>query len=105
MDSGLDRTDDIGKYLWLCIKFRKCCITGWKGDLHHCTGSRIGMGSNRNKVSHSGREFICLSRQYHNELHVIGEVRFFKKYKVYGIKIDNETLKELGYKIDKEVAE
>jgi len=101
-ETALNRTDDINSYLYMCIKYRKCSITGLKGDLHHCTGSRIGMGNNRNKVSHSGREFICLSRQYHDELHMIGEEEFFKKYKAYGIKIDDETLKELGYRTDTE---
>lgn len=102
-DKALNRTDDIDRYLWGCVKFRRCCITGLKGDLHHCTGSRVGMGSNRNKVSHSNRSFICLSRKYHDILHDIGENDFFEKYKVYGIKIDDVTLKELGYKVDEEM--
>ncbi len=100
-DSGLDRTDDINAYLYMCIKYRKCFSTGKPADLHHCTGSRIGMGGNRNKVSHSGRFFLPVSRELHNEVHVTGEETFFKKHHVYGIQVDNETLKELGYNVDK----
>lgn len=100
MDSGLNRTDDIDRYLWACIKYRRCFSTGKPSQLHHCTGSRVGMGNNRNKVSHSGRFFLSLSGELHDEIHITGEEAFFKKYHVYGIQVDDETLKELGYKVD-----
>ncbi|QUH21437.1 putative HNHc nuclease [Alkaliphilus sp. B6464] len=99
-DSGLDRTDDISNYLYMCIKYRKCFSTGKLADLHHCTGSKVGMGRNRHKISHSGKYFLPVSRKLHDEIHVIGDKSFFEKYHVYGIQVDDETLKELGYKVD-----
>ncbi len=45
-----ERTDDIDKYLYNCIKYRKCCICGRHADIHHITGSRIGMGNDRREV-------------------------------------------------------
>ena len=84
-ESGLERTDNIDRYLWMCLKHRKCCICGAKGELHHCTGSRIGMGNNRRKTSNTGRELISLCRKHHTEIHQKPESEFFKKYKVHGI--------------------
>ncbi|MCT4544544.1 MAG: putative HNHc nuclease [Vallitalea sp.] len=99
-DTLINRTDDIDRAMYYCIANRKCCITGQRGDLHHCTGSRVGMGNNRKKISHSGRYFLCVNREYHDIVHTIGEKAFFDKHKVYGIKIDDETLEQLGYKVD-----
>lgn len=94
---ALNRTEDIDRYLYGCIKYRKCCITGKPGaDIHHCEGSRVGMGRNRKKINHKGLELMALSRDWHNKVHQEGEKDIFEKYKIYGIVIDNETLKGLG---------
>ena len=94
---GLNRTDDIDKYLYACLKYRKCCITGKAGaDIHHVEGSRVGMGRNRKKINHKGLELMALSREWHTKVHAEGEEGIFEKYKIYGITIDDETLKELG---------
>lgn len=96
-DMALNRTDDIDKYLYMCIKHRRCCITGEAGaDIHHCEGSRVGMGRNRKKINHKGLDLMALSREWHNKVHSQGEIQIFRKYKIYGIKIDAETLKYLG---------
>lgn len=98
---GLNRTDDIDKYLFMCIKYRKCCITGRPGaDIHHVEGSRVGMGRNRRKISHRGLELMALSREWHNRVHKEGEKEIFEKYKIYGIVVDDETLKDLGLTLD-----
>lgn len=95
-DEALKRTDDIDKYLYMCIKYRKCSITGRaNADIHHCTGSRVGMGGNRKKISNKGRELIALSREWHIRVHGEGEEDIFNLYKIYGITIDDETLREL----------
>lgn len=96
---ALNRTDDIDRYLYGCIKYRKCCITGRSGaDIHHCEGSRVGMGRNRKKINHKGLELMALSREWHTKVHKEGEKDIFNKYKIYGITIDGETLNELGLK-------
>lgn len=82
-DPGLDRTDDIGKYLWLCIKFRKCVLCSKPADIHHVQA--IGMGRDRKTYDDSKHEKITLCREHHQISHQIGWETFSKKYHVYGI--------------------
>lgn len=84
-DLGVDRTDDIGKYLYFCIKHRKCAVCGRKGEIHHVDA--IGMGNDRKKVDDSGYRKICLCREHHTIAHQRGMEIFEKMYKVYGIVI------------------
>lgn len=95
-DLGLNRTDDIDKYLYSCIKYRKCCITGLPADIHHVEGSRVGMGRNRKTISHNKLEIIALNRVWHDKVHREGEKDIFEKYKIYGIKVDKDILEYLG---------
>lgn len=94
-DFGLNRTDDIGSYLYSCLVNRSCVCCGKPADIHHVTGYRIGMGMDRDKVNHVGRKAIALCRTHHTEAHY-GEKDFFNKWKVYGIKLDEYTVKILG---------
>ncbi len=82
-DSGINRTDDINKYLYSCLKHKRCCVCGRDGETHH--EDAIGMGNNRKKVDDSKLRKICLCRTEHTEEHTIGMASFSKKYKVYGI--------------------
>ncbi len=42
-DEALKRTEDIDRYLYGCVKYRKCCITGRSNaDIHHVEGSEWG---------------------------------------------------------------
>ncbi len=101
LDLAVNRTEEIDAYLYRCLITRTCAITGRKGaDIHHVNYSRVGMGRNRYKISHSGLELIALSREWHNKVHDQGEYYIFKKYKVYGIKLDKEGLKKLNLKSD-----
>lgn len=93
-DTMLNRTDDIGHYLYSCLANRKCCICNAKGEIHHCEGSRVGMGFDRNKIYNIGRSAICLCRKHHNQAHQ-SEREFFDKFKVYGIKLDEYLVKKL----------
>lgn len=95
-EPGYIRAEDIDRYLFSCIKYRKCCITGEKADIHHITGSRVGMGRNRKTIDHSELELIALNREWHTKVHQQGEKEIFEKFKIYGIKIDIETLDYLG---------
>lgn len=96
-DPALERTDDIDRYIYGCLKNRKCAITGdKKADVHHCVGSTVGMGRNRKKINHKGLKIIPLNREWHNKVHKEGEKDIFKRFKIYGIIVDDETLEELG---------
>ena len=87
-----DRTDDIDAYLYMCLYYRRCAVCGRVADVHHVTGSKIGMGADRDKAHHVGREAIALCRTHHNEAHS-REKEFFEENHIYGIKLD-ETLCE-----------
>lgn len=93
-DTMLNRTDDIYKYLYTCLYYRKCCICNNKAEIHHCEGSRVGMGVSRKKIDNRGRKAIALCRRCHNLAHN-SEAEFFEKYHVYGIPLDNVLIKKL----------
>ena len=86
-DLGINRTDDIGKYLYYCLKHRKCALCGLPGEVHHWDA--IGMGNDRRTIDDSKHRKICLCRKHHTLAHTIGSVAFKKQYKVYGITFDD----------------
>lgn len=93
-DTMLNRTDDIGRYLYSCLANRKCAVCNAKAEIHHCNGSRVGMGFNRNDIHNVGRSAIALCRKHHNQAHN-SERDFFNKYLIYGIKLDEYLVKKL----------
>ena len=95
---GIERTDDIDKYLYFCIKHKKCAICGKDGEMHHWDA--IGMGQDRKTYDDRLKRKIQLCREHHTEAHTVGRDTFTERHKVYGIKIDNETLKYLGYEVE-----
>lgn len=97
-DSMLDRTDDIGKYLYLCLEHRKCAVCNKKADVHHV--DRVGMGRNRDEIIHLGMEAVALCREHHNEAHIMGDRSFFEKYHIYGLKLDEYLCKVLSLNHD-----
>lgn len=85
-DTLLNRTDDINKYLYSCLEHRKCAVCNAKADIHHI--DTIGMGGNREKTMHKGKEAIALCRKHHQEAHTRGNA-FFEDYHIYGIPLDD----------------
>lgn len=71
----------------MCLK-RVCVVCGARADIHHVDS--IGMGNNRNKVSHVGKRALPLCRQHHTECHEIGNDSFIEKYHLTPIKIDEK---------------
>ena len=84
-EEAVNRTADIGKYLYFCLKHRKCAVCGASGEIHH--EDAIGMGNDRKTVDDSKHKKICLCRKHHTIAHQMGVERFRKNYKVYGIVI------------------
>ena len=84
-DTLLNQTDDIGKYLYLCLEHRKCAICNKPAQVHHV--DRVGMGNDREKIVHIGLLAIALCPEHHEMAHW-DEKRLFEKYFVYGIKLD-----------------
>lgn len=94
-DTLLNNTDDINRYLYSCLLNRKCAVCNKKAEIHHCEGSRVGMGFNRNKIDNEGRFAIALCRKCHNQAHS-DEYGFFDKHKIYGIKLDRYLCEKLN---------
>ncbi|MCF6461479.1 putative HNHc nuclease [Clostridium sp. Cult3] len=83
-DAALSRTDDIDRYLWGCIKYKRCAICGKSpSDLHHWDA--IGAGRDRRTIDDNKLRKIQLCREHHTEAHTIGRNSFEKKYHVYGV--------------------
>ena len=88
-DPAIDRTDDIGTYLYACIKNKKCAVCGKDGEIHHV--DTIGMGRDRRTVDDSGYRKICLCRTHHTIAHQRGMQAFEQMYHVYGIVIQGDS--------------
>ena len=84
-EDAVNRTDDIGRYLYFCLMNKKCAVCGKDGEIHH--EDAIGMGNNRKTLDDSKHKKICLCRLHHTKAHELGVDRFTKMYKVYGIVI------------------
>lgn len=85
-DPAIKRADDIGAYLYACIKHKKCAVCGRDGEIHHVDA--IGMGRDRRTVDDSHNRKICLCRLHHTLAHQRGMRAFEGMYHVYGIAID-----------------
>jgi hypothetical protein len=95
--SPLEYCEDIAKYIYACLANRKCCICGKEAHIHHCEGSRIGAGNDRDKVHHLGREVLPLCGVHHDECHH-DEAGFIEKYHLQKIKLDEALCKKLKLK-------
>lgn len=89
-DSLITRSPDISRYIYCCLINKTCCITGAKQrvQLHHVDA--VGMGRNRKDIIHTGMRVMPLRADLHSEAHTIGQKTFDEKYKVFGIKLDEE---------------
>lgn len=92
-DSLLTQTDDIGKYLYLCLENRRCAICNQPAEVHHV--DRVGMGRDREAIVHVGLNAIALCRRHHEEAHR-REKALFADYHIYGIELDRHLCKVLS---------
>ena len=89
--------DDIAHYTYMCVIHRKCAVCGRRAELHHVDA--VGMGNDRDKVQHLGREVISLCRAHHTEMHTLGKQDFCGKYHLDGgVTADRTILKIYGLK-------
>lgn len=93
-DTLLNQTDDIGKYLYLCLEHRKCAVCNRRAEVHHV--DRIGMGRNREHIVHVGLSAVALCSEHHKEVHATSESEFFAYHHIYGIKLDEYLCKRLS---------
>ena len=67
---------------------RLCVVCGARAEIHHIDS--IGMGNDRNKISHIGKKSLPLCRTHHAETHNIGNDKFIEKYHLKPIVIDEK---------------
>lgn len=97
-DTLLNQTDDIGRYLYSCLEHRRCAVCNAPADIHHVDA--VGMGRNRDHISHVGLKAVALCRKHHTEAHTIGEETFFERYHIYGVKLDDYLCEKLNLRKD-----
>lgn len=67
---------------------RVCVVCGQRADIHHV--DTIGMGNNRQKVSHIGKKALPLCRSHHTNCHEIGDDAFIEKYHLTPFTVDKK---------------
>lgn len=97
-DEAYKLTEDIGRYVFYCLKNRICCVTGAKEKVHIHHVDSVGMGMNRNKVDNSKLRLIPLRWDIHRLFHQYGNEKMLAKYHLVPVYADGQTLKDLGLK-------
>ena len=83
----LNFVDDVSDYVYACLLNKKCCVCGKHADLHH--SDHVGMGRDRDEITHEGMAALPLCREHHTEAHTIGQKTFEDKYHlIHGIELD-----------------
>lgn len=100
-DSLINRSPDIARYIYCCFMHKKCCICGKKAVLHHV--DHVGNGRDRKEICHIGMRAEPICAEHHGEVHTIGQLHFDEKYKIFGLKIDEDIAKIYKLKGDKNV--
>ena len=92
----IDRSPDIGRYIYACLANKKCCLTGKRAEIHHIDA--VGAGRNRAEIVHKGMRVLPLCREKHIEIHTIGKDTFCDKYHIFGIVLDDYLCQALKLK-------
>lgn len=67
---------------------RVCVVCGRRADIHHVDA--VGMGRNRQKISHVGMRALPLCREHHTECHTMGDDLFIQRYHLAPFEIDEK---------------
>ena len=87
-----DVVDDVQQYVYACLMHKKCAVCGKKAELHHV--DRVGMGNNRNEITHTGRRCLPLCREHHIEIDHMRDERFCERYHIEPVEIDEKIFKK-----------
>ena len=95
--------DDIEAYVYHCATHQACAVCRKHAGLHHVDA--VGMGRDRDEIVHVGMMAIPLCwgvGGHHQEAHQLGNERFFEKYHLEPITIDEKIAKiyKLGNRKD-----
>ena len=86
--------DDITKYVYSCLKHKKCLCCGQEAELHHSTA--VGMGRNRNEIFQLGMMVQPICRIHHNDCHRIGQAEFDKVFHLTSVELTKDIGKVYG---------
>lgn len=67
---------------------RVCAVCGRRADIHHVDA--VGMGRDRQKISHVGMRALPLCREHHTECHTMGDDLFIQRYHLAPFEIDKK---------------
>lgn len=87
----IDLCEDIRRYVYLCLRYKKCAVCGKKTELHHVDA--VGMGYNRREIVHEGMRALSLCRKHHQEAHTIGNTEFMERYHLEPVVLNKELCK------------
>lgn len=80
--------EDVEAYVYACLMHKRCAVCRRPADLHHV--DRVGMGRNREEISHIGMRCLPLCRAHHQEAHRHGDGYMFDRYHLEPIAIDEK---------------
>lgn len=92
--------EDISRYVYICLQYKKCAVCGKSAELHHI--DVVGMGSNRKEIPNEGKRAMSLCREHHREAHACGEKAFAEKYHLEPVRLDEKLCKVYKVKFKKE---
>lgn len=98
----MEYADDIDRYLYLCLKHRKCAICQKPAHVHHV--DTVGMGNNRNRINHVGKLAVALCADHHKEAHEDWE-RLSEQNHIYGIPLTARLIESLRISAKKRIVE
>ena len=75
-EKAISRTDNVSKYLFLCLKYRKCAICGGEASIQI--------------LDEKGRMKMALCTEHSEEKQWIGFKKFNEKYHVFGILFEEQ---------------
>ncbi|WP_180949803.1 putative HNHc nuclease [Secundilactobacillus pentosiphilus] len=91
--STVDAIREQPRWDFYCLKYRKCTICGEHADIAHVHA--VGIGRDRDHISHVGNSVMALCRKHHIEQHTIGIHNFMNKYHTKGLKVTPEIAEML----------
>ena len=95
----IELCEDISRYVYTCLKYKKCAVCGRNAELHHV--DVVGMGSDRREIPHEGKRALPLCRKHHGEAHTLGDKNFAARYCLEPVALTAQLCKVYKLKTNK----
>lgn len=73
---------------YYCLKYHRCMVCGNPADIAHVHA--VGIGRNRQHISHIGNYVMALCRGHHQEQHRVGIYTFMRNNQLKGVKVTKD---------------